>query len=277
MAVDPATLKMAAKAAVTVMTDEEARKKVIIIVLSPVIGAIILISLIFYMITMPFQAIANFFTGDDIARVESLQSDYGYIQRIAVGDLDYTESAGTDFSGVVFTDGGMEVKYFNQLDSRWADEPYGYAGSTVGSSGCGPTSLSIVVSTLTNQTVIPPDMCEWAYQNGYLCQGSGSYHSLIPNGARHFGLTVEGCSASELQKIVDALSSGKLVIAIMSKGSFTTGGHFIVLRGVTADGKILVADPASKSRSEQEWDLSLICAEANKNAGSGGPFWCIGR
>lgn len=44
----------------------------------------------------------------------------------------------------------------------------------------------------------------------------------------------------------------------MAKGHFTSGGHFIVLRGVTAEGKILVADPASIDRSNQEWELSII-------------------
>lgn len=57
---------------------------------------------------------------------------------------------------------------------------------------------------------------------------------------------------------------------------FTKGGHFIVLRGITAEGKILVADPASVKRSNQEWDLSIILEEARKGAGAGGPFWAIG-
>ena len=62
----------------------------------------------------------------------------------------------------------------------------------------------------------------------------------------------------------------------MSKGHFTTGGHFIVLRGITEDGKILVADPASYSRSEKEWDLSIILNESNKAYASGGPYWAVG-
>lgn len=86
---------------------------------------------------------------------------------------------------------------------------------------------------------------------------------------------MEGCTASEPQRILDALGSGKLVVAIMSPGHFTTGGHFIVLRGVK-DRKILVADPASTSRSQKVWDLSIILNEAGHQAGAGGPFWLIG-
>ena len=83
--------------------------------------------------------------------------------------------------------------------------------------------------------------------------------------------------ASEPQRIVDALADGKLVVAIMTKGHFTSSGHFIVLRGVTSDGKILVADPASYRRSEKEWDIKIILNEASKLSGSGGPFWIISR
>lgn len=79
----------------------------------------------------------------------------------------------------------------------------------------------------------------------------------------------------EGQRISDALSSGKLVVALMDEGHFTQSSHFIVLRGVR-DGKILVADPASYERSEQTWDLSLILEEAREGAAAGGPFWIIG-
>ena len=74
---------------------------------------------------------------------------------------------------------------------------------------------------------------------------------------------------------MDALANGKLVVALMTKGRFTSSGHFIVLRGVQ-DGKILVADPASYRRSQKVWDLSIILNEASRRAGAGGPFWIIG-
>lgn len=174
---------------------------------------------------------------------------------------------------VRLTDGQTAVVYFNQLDKNYADKPYGT--DNIGGYGCGPTAMAIVVSSLTDKIVNPVTMAEWAYENGYWCKGSGSYHSLIPGAAKAWGLPVEGCSVSESQKIVNALSSGKLVVAIMSKGHFTKSGHFIVLRGVK-DGKILVADPVSRSRSEQQWDLSIILDEASSRAAAGGPFWIIG-
>lgn len=211
-----------------------------------------------------------------------LASSYAQNLSILLGDgmyqvLSETEfsSMGASYEGVVFTDGATQVVYYNQLDDRWIDAPYGT--DNIGGYGCGPTAMSIVVSSLTSETVDPPHMAQWAYENGYWCSKSGSYHSLIPNAAESWGLEVEGCTASEAQKIVDALADGKLVVALMSKGHFTSSGHFIVLRGVTADGKIMVADPASFTRSEKMWDLSIILEEASTNAWAGGPFWIIGN
>ena len=184
------------------------------------------------------------------------------------------ESAGlVSLGDIRFSDGATQVVYYNQLDKRYAHKPYGT--DDIGTYGCGPTCMAMVVSSLTNETVDPVEMAHWAYENGYWCSRSGSYHSLIPSAAKAWGLPVQGCGKTEGQRIVDALSQGKLVVAIMLKGHFTSSGHFIVLRGVE-NGKILVADPANYTRSQQAWDLAIILNEASGRAGAGGPFWIIG-
>lgn len=208
---------------------------------------------------------------------KELAGDYAQNLSLFLGDgmFQYADAvSGIPALGDIrFTDGATEVVYFNQLDERYANEPYGT--DNIGGYACGPTSMSIVVSSLTSETVAPVEMSKWAYENGYWCSKSGSYHTLIPGAAKAWGLPVEGCTASEPQRIVDALSEGKLVVALMTKGHFTKSGHFIVLRGIQ-DGQILVADPASYNRSQKLWDLSIILNEASKRAGAGGPFWIIG-
>ena len=273
MAIDPVTAKILAQVALKAASDEESRKRIFIIILAPVLFLLLLIALILYLITSPFSMLAGWLVGDEINAVKDFQMDYGYNQSIGIFEKDYIEGRGKSYEGVIFTDGGVEVTYYNQLDERWADEPYGT--DNIGGYGCGPTSMSIVVSSLTEQTVDPPAMAEWAYQHGYWCSGNGSYHSLIPGAAEGFGLSCESIATDDPQAVVDALASGKLIVALMSKGHFTSSGHFLVLRGVTAEGKILVADPASKKRSEQEWDLSIILDEARRGASAGGPFWAI--
>ena len=274
MAVDPLTAKILAQIATQAVTDEQARKRLLMLTLGPAVAFLMLIALILYLITSPFSVLAGWLIGDELTVVEDFQKEYGYNQTLGIYEQDYIDGIGQSYEGIVFTDGGMEVVYYNQLDDRWANVMYGQS-STIGEAGCGPTSMSIVISTLTGEAHDPIELSRWSVANGHRCEGNGSYHSLIPGAAKGYGLSCEG--DLKAQDIVDALSSGKLVVAIMSKGHFTTGGHFIVLRGVTAEGKILVADPASHRRSNQEWDLSLIMNEARKGAAAGGPFWAIGN
>lgn len=271
MTIDLVTAKMLAQAA----ADEQARKRLLIFVLSPVLLLLLLIAFIVHLLTSPVSMFVEWALGDsEVMAIESFQQEYGYNQNIGINDTDYINGSGQSYEGVVFTDGGMEVMYYNQLDERWAEVMYG-TSSTIGQGGCGPTSMAIVVSTLTGEAHDPVELAQWSVENGHRCEGNGSYHSLIPAAASAYRLSCEG--NLDAQGIVDALSSGKLVVAIMSQGHFTQGGHFIVLRGVTSEGKILVADPASYGRSGQEWDLSIIMDESNKAAGSGGPYWAIGR
>ena len=74
------------------------------------------------------------------------------------------------------------LTYYNQLDERWANEMYGKT-DTIGVAGCGPTALAIAISNLTGDETDPVEVAEWSYENGYVCEGSGSYISLIPNAA----------------------------------------------------------------------------------------------
>ena len=270
MAIDPLTAKLLAQAA----TDEESRRRMLLLILAPILGLLLLIAFILYLITSPFSMLSQWLVGDEVGVVENFQKEYGYNQQLGIYEKDYIEGSGKSYEGVVFTDCGREVIYYNQLDERWADTMYGTSG-TIGEAGCGPTAMAIVTSTLTGTPHDPVELSEWAVANGHRCEGNGSYPSLIPAAAEAYGLSWESVPPDNPQVMVDALADGKLVVAIMAKGHFTSSGHFIVLRGVTAEGKILVADPASRKRSEQEWDLSIILDEARKGAAAGGPFWAI--
>ena len=134
--------------------------------------------------------------------------------------------------------------------------------------------MSMVVSTLTGKNIPPPDMIDIATRSGYACDGAGSYHSIVPGLARKFNLKCTGIGSSG-PKLKKALQEGKLVVALMGPGDFTKNGHFIVLRGITSDGRVLVNDPASTKRTNMTWDFNKFPQQSIKWADVGGPFWVI--
>ena len=75
--------------------------------------------------------------------------------------------------------------------------------------------------------------------------------------------------------LLQQLASGKIMVALMSKGHFTQKGHFILLRGATLDGQVLVADPNSPERSLMAWDPQIILDELSASRDSGAPLWLL--
>ena len=183
----------------------------------------------------------------------------------------------TEFKGrgsqEILTGGSCEVTYYNQSDPEWSDQPYG--SDTLGKYGCGPVSMAMAVSSLTEQAVDPAEMARWAVDNGHWARHGGSYLSIVAGAAESYGLSVETVPDCDAERLQLELSSGKIAVALMTKGHFTNGGHFILLRGTTLDGSILVADSNSRERSLSPWDAQLILDELSSSRSNGAPLWFL--
>lgn len=175
------------------------------------------------------------------------------------------------------TGGGIDVVYYNQVDEQWASKPYG--SDPLGGYGCGPTAMSIVVSSLLGADSDPASMALECVNAGYWCKSSGSYLSIVPGIAASYGLECRSIPPEALDEddLLTHLATGDLAVALMTRGHFTSSGHFIVLRGLTLEGQVLVADPASRERSLTPWDLSLIVSELSPSRHDGAPLWLISR
>lgn len=179
----------------------------------------------------------------------------------------------------VYSDHSLEMKnrkewingyiYFNQGDSAWNDNGY-----QIKRAGCGPTSMAVVISSLTGKWVTPVDTTTWAYQHGYYSR-AGSSHSLIGALARAYQLECQGLGRSETS-IRSALKGNNPVVALMGPGYFTKGGHFMVLVGIDDNDNVTVADVGSRQRSKYKYKLKDIISQS-KSASAGGPFWVIQR
>ncbi len=173
------------------------------------------------------------------------------------------------------TGGSLEVVYYYQKGEQWADQPYGT--DDIGGYGCGPTSMAMIVSSLRQETVDPVEMADFCYKSGYWAKGQGSYLSIVNGVADAYSLNCTALAPNQLNKetLLTHLAGGDLAVALMHKGHFTTGGHFIVLRGVTLEGQILVADPNSLERSLVPWDPEIILNELSSSRSSGAPLWLL--
>ena len=119
---------------------------------------------------------------------------------------------------------------------------YPYGDDTIAYSGCGPTCLAMVASTLTGKSITPIDAV-WC-GNQYYVDNVGTRWDYFDAAAKRFGIKMEKqLGKSEINSVIAELKKGKYVISAQSAGRFTRGGHFIVLAGVTSAGKIIVYDP----------------------------------
>lgn len=152
-----------------------------------------------------------------------------------------------------------EIPLFLQWDERWGYETYGDDYMAV--TGCGPTALSMVYTGLTGDTSLNPyEMAKLAQNNGYYVNGSGSSWNMMLGLASQIGLDANEISLDE-NSIKKELSAGNPIICIMGPGDFTTSGHFIVLTGITDDGKVQVNDPNSVKNSQKTWELNRIMSQ----------------
>lgn len=157
--------------------------------------------------------------------------------------------------------------YFNQGDSAWNQNGY-----CIAKAGCGPTSMAVVITSLTGKWVTPLDTAIWGYQHGFYSR-EGSAHEMIPAMATAYGLRCQG-AGTDYQAIKKALKAGKPVVCLMGPGYFTRGGHFMVLVAINNNDCVTVADVGSRTRSAYKYRLADVIAQS-KGASAGGPFWVM--
>lgn len=167
-----------------------------------------------------------------------------------------------------------EVVYYNQGEEPWASLAYG--SSNIRNSGCGPTALAIVISTLKGEIVTPQMTAKYAVEHGEYVAGKGTSHSFPANAARNWGHSVERVRRERMDYIVHELKQGKMAVVICAENTISgSSGHYIVLTGVTSDGYLTIADPGSRSRTGNLYSPATIQSYARNL--SDGSIWIIGE
>lgn len=131
----------------------------------------------------------------------------------------------------------MGKVYYSQRDNRWGNHWYLY--NSVFNSGCGPTSAAMVVSSLTNTTVYPDEMADYAVKIGARFENAGTDGTILfPKVAQKYGLN--GTLSYDINTAIQCVQNGGMVALSVNGGSiFSTGGHLLCMVGASADGNTL--------------------------------------
>lgn len=207
-----------------------------------------------------YDKIIDMFYGTDNSEL-SILSDGNYTANIEFVDSEFGEIW-------YYNQGDYGDYYYSSDVSKPAYKGSSGKWATIASHGCGPTSLAIILSSFTNTEINPMKVTQQVCNAGG-CYGSGSSYGTLATVAQSYGYKTQFVGRSgDISKVTNALASGNsLVIALMGPGTFTSGGHYIVLTGTRSDGSVSVADPASRSRTNTKWFSMDLVVEEAKDSG----------
>lgn len=179
---------------------------------------------------------------------EALEFVYDYpTEHVKEHTIDLTEEASMD-----------SVPLFVQWDKRWGYEKY--SGNFFAASGCGPTTLSMVVVYLThNRDASPIAVAKYSKEAGYSVDGSGSSWTLISEGCRHYGVKAKTVALDE-SRMKAELDAGHPIVINVGPGDFTDTGHFMVITGYDDEG-FSINDPNSIEKSGKRWLFKNISSQ----------------
>lgn len=179
---------------------------------------------------------------------EALEFVYDYpAEHVKEHTIDLTKEASMD-----------SVPLFVQWDKRWGYEKY--SGNFFAASGCGPTTLSMVVVYLThNRDASPLAVAKYSKEAGYSVDGSGSSWTLISEGCRHYGVKAKTVALDE-SRMKAELDAGHPIVVNVGPGDFTDTGHFMVITGYDDEG-FSINDPNSIEKSGKRWLFKNISSQ----------------
>lgn len=179
--------------------------------------------------------------------------------------------------------------YYSQEDSKWKGVMYSNhrdPKQNIGSSGCGPTCMAMVITNLRGTVVLPPETAQYSLDHGFRSYDDGTEWGYYGSIAARYNLRCE--QTADWDDVKLALSQpGRMVIASMRPGHFTQGGHYIVLHGYmnrSSDSWVDVLDPNHDNQSyfrrghdglvdEGRQDDGRVTAKESVFRQEAGQFW----
>ena len=151
------------------------------------------------------------------------------------------------------------MTYYSQNDPRWANAKYVRSdgvddGSTMATSGCGPTAMAMVLSDMQRGNTTPTELGRLAQATGWR-DDTGTNWNFIDTASAAYGVDTVRNTNPSAQYIYDNLAAGNKMIlsgqdfGVGSKSAYTDAGHYVVATGVDASGNVTYSDPRGRSYS----------------------------
>ena len=132
--------------------------------------------------------------------------------------------------------------FYEQCDPKWASHLiYSKGDRNLCHSGCGPTSVAMVVATLADKSVTPVQTGDYMTAiKGYAPEGATA--EGMTKALEHWGLKTQQLG-TDFDRAVQIIKAGGLVIAGGEGLSpFSRGGHVVTLRGLDGAGNFLIGN-----------------------------------
>ena len=121
-------------------------------------------------------------------------------------EVQETEAEGFEEQGIIAYNGAEKtpniqlgeyagLTYYSQLDNRWRHKIYSSVGNTsqtIGTSGCGPASAAMIVSSIKGN-ITPDQMADLYTRYGYRSPNQGTYWSAFKWTADVFNIEYSEC------------------------------------------------------------------------------------
>lgn len=150
--------------------------------------------------------------------------------------------------------------HYLQWDSRWKKVPYtscGNAKQTIGNSGCGTTSMAMILATWMDASITPVETSKLAVQNGFRTKSNGTSWSYFEWCFKHWSGFTKFIKTSSVATLEAALKEGALAVCSMNSREnnfWTTAGHYIVAVGT--DGESIYANDPNKKECPRKQQVS---------------------
>lgn len=144
-----------------------------------------------------------------------------------------------------------KTPYYIQWDNRWAYLDLGERN--IGISGCGPTSVAMVLSRLKNDKNITPDKIALDAKDYMTSEGIS--WNFFADEAKQYNYSVKNINLDE-KEMKEALKKGPIIVSV-KQGYFTLFGHIFVIDSYN-DGKFIINDPNSVKNTMRPWTYDEI-------------------